>query len=365
MLPVQTSRQTTFRSIALTSSIGRGLITLHLHRNIVCLRQTILNYYIRLSLRYSIPIKNMRETPYTDEETGKIIYQENMPMDLEEIQEYVTKNAEVARLPAGLPDATLIECIDDRRTNRPNERGFGDEPSGKKRHAIAYPGGAFGVLGTLLAATNELIQKAEGEKRELAQKELSFARITSFFEEALQGISCHTDDHSAGSESACAGCGHASAMLTSPLYMLGSEYQRGLAEYARDLERRSKEHDLSVTVYTYKGPHASRAVVRILKEPSEDAYISLPPNDGGNGMFVINEATDLYILESVGKKMYETFEPAFKGLGVSEKSFTDAEKAAYNLHVGLTAAKLAEGLPVYDVTGEDGKIHVTASNLRF
>lgn len=307
----------------------------------------------------------MYETPDT---TGQHAHAHNetpMHMTLEEMTSYVTKNWERSPLPKDLPHAATIECIDDRRTGHPSECIAGDAGKDSVRKSIAYPGGALGVLGTLLAATNESIIGVDAEGTHNVRAKLPLSSIITFFEREFKGTSCHTDSHSIGNERACAGCGHAAAMLSNPAYGLGAEYQAGLDVYAKEIQKRKEKNDLNVTVYNYDGEHKACAVVRIVKEPSEDTYISLPPNDTEHGMFVINEATGLHILEMAGKKMYKEFETILKDAGITEQVFLQNVVSAYGTQVGLTAKKLAHGLPVYDVIGEGDKVLVTRSTLAF
>lgn len=301
----------------------------------------------------------MHEIPKINGEQGLSHHETITPMNLEEVTTYITKNWKSAPLPKGLPEAGHIECIDDRRTGHPNERGAGDLSDQSVRESIAYPGGALGVLGTLLAATNESTLGGETGTK------IPLSAITTFFEKEFKGISCHTDSHNTGNERACAGCGHAAAMLANSAYGLGAEYQADLDAYVKNIQKRKAANDLSVSIYSYDGDHKARAVVRIIKEPSTDSYISLPPNDGENGMFVINEATDLNILTLAGKKMYLEFADTFKSAGIPEEKFLQNVAGAYGKQVELTAKKLAHGLPVYDLIGEGKEVRVTQSNLQF
>lgn len=283
-------------------------------------------------------------------------------MSLIEIQTYVAKNAERAELPTGLPKACSIECIDDRCTRSSLELGEEVKVT-EKRKSIAFPGGALGVFATLLSGIHESLPAHNREI--LSQKNLSFKTIASFFEKEFCGISCHTDSHNANSDSACAGCGHLASILSNGAYGLGEKYQTELGQYAKEIQKRKEAHDENATVYVYKGDHGSKAVVRILKEPSENSYISLPPNDGENGMFVINETTDLHILETAGRQLHKEFVATFTEQNVSEDTLLKNITAQYNKHVGLTAQKLAHGLPVYEVMVEGENIIVTKSALAF
>ncbi|TAJ15835.1 hypothetical protein EPO56_00750 [Patescibacteria group bacterium] len=299
----------------------------------------------------------MHEAPNTSE---AMIDKETM--SLTEIQAYVAKNAVRAELPKGIPKACSIECIDDRCTRSPLEIE-GESNVTEKRKSIAFPGGALGVFATLLSGINESLPVTSREA--LTQGEFSFKAMASFFEKEFCGISCHTDSHNTHSDSACAGCGHLASILSNDAYRLGTNYQTELGQYAKDIQKRKEAHDESATVYTYHGDHASKAVVRILKEPSAETYISLPPNDGENGMFVLNEATNMHILELAGRKLYKAFETGFADQNIPEETLLKNISVQYGQHVGLTAKKLAHGLPVYDVTVEGENTLVTKSAFSF
>lgn len=271
-------------------------------------------------------------------------------------EEYVRNN--ITRIP--MPTAFVarnISCID----GRCPEQG-----------CIRFPGGALGVVATILAAINRefLIEWKyfdDQPRLKVFRDGLPFWKLMDRFEQCLGGMSCHDDDgdHGKGdSELACAGCGHAKLILADERYHLG-EYSKPLLEYARDLKLRHIQGDKHVTVPTYSGTHREQAVIRIKGKRKVGAALSLRPTDGKTSVFVVHEDMGLAVLRATSVGLYYGFPTLFEEAGITKSELLAHVKSMYFRHLRLSAHRLAGGLPVYKVSENGAGIRVAKSHLRF
>lgn len=295
-----------------------------------------------------------------------------VPMKQAEAQAYVDKNFKL--LPEReirIPNARLVECIDDRARRTPDELMSGSQrmdQRNERRDSIAFPGGALCLSATILSAINSRLVyrwQALGDARaNEALQRFDFGRMMKFFEGELSGMSCHTDDQHDSDPLACAGCGHAMALLSNKDYGLGELWTENMLDYARSLRGRADNGE-DITIYSYAGKHKARAVLRVLSDPANGHLLSIPPNDGTDSVFIINEVEDLKILGDLASEFYTSFRDDFEALGVSRSEFIAHTRSMYYTHVRLSAGKLAKGLPVFDVEPVGRDIEVKPSRLKY
>ncbi len=292
-------------------------------------------------------------------------------MLLAEAQRYVDKNYRlIPESEIRNPNAGNIECIDDRARRTPEEQRSGFltlSDKHKRRESIAFPGGALCLCATILSAINSRLisrwRALSSPRADEALRRFDFDNMMKFFEQQLNGMSCHTDDAHENDPLACAGCGHAMALLSTKDYGLGEEWTQSMRQYATGLKERV--HEPGITIYSYAGAHKARAVLRILSDPGNGHLLSIPPNDGTDNVFIINEVEDLKILLDLSSAFYTAFQSDFEALGVSRSELIAHTRSMYYTQVRLSAGKLAAGLPVFDVEPTNGKITVKQSRLKY
>ncbi len=263
--------------------------------------------------------------------------------------------------------APIIRCIDGRRTANPDQ--LGAVLSLPQEGAISFPGGGIGVAALILSGLNvafiEPWAKAGDERAESARRAFSFDRLMDCLERAMGGMSCHTDDHAVEDELACAGCGHAMALLNGG-YGLGDAYRAEMTEYLKKLKLRALQDEEGVSVEVYHGSHIESAVLRLKCMLSFGEFLSVPPNDGEMSVFVFNEHMALEVLNKVASIVYEEFRSDFKEHGISKEELTAHVISLYFNHVRSSAFKLAHDLPVFDVVHvAAGMVEVHRSDLRY
>lgn len=268
--------------------------------------------------------------------------------------------------------ASRLECMDGRRTNVASEVLFGADKIKqiRTRESVGFPGGALGLCATILSALNTRVrvlphapESSSGAPVRIKPM-VKLEEAMNFFEGVLGGMSCHTDDHQHEGELACMGCGHAMGLLTKSDYGLGETYQKGLQQYSKDLQRRAREGDESVTVYSYSGEHEEQAVFRIRSNVQTGKAVTVVPNDGNKSMFVINEVMNLRLLREMTTKFHSYF--GFKNIGISSEELNAHVASVYHEHIRISASALARGKPVYDIVpDENDAISVVPSNLKY
>lgn len=273
-----------------------------------------------------------------------------------EVAAYVerhTKFVDLARVRADF--AREVACIDGRR----------DEPG------IGFPGGGIGVMATVLAGCNYLISmfdaiKDKDPKRaQFARDALNFPEMASLIERCMGGMSWHTDDEAEHDPIACKGCKHAMACLDGG-YGLGEEYRAQMEQYLREIKKRAQAGDSRLHPDTYHGKHNEQAVLRVLSDVRTGEYVAIPPTNGKFSAFVFNEVMAKEMLRYVGGLVYDEKRPDFKNLGVSKEEFLIRIESIFYHHLRLTAPRIAQGLPVFDVIHyESGRVRVQHSQLRY
>lgn len=234
------------------------------------------------------------------------------PMSHEEADRYVRKNGVLVPKPQWGADD--IECIDDRRSNG----------------SIGYPGGALGITTTLFSGVND-------ESR----KKIGFGGLAKAVEGFFGGMSGHSDEHNAGHSFPCAGCGHLQAIRNNPdEYGFGGDYVGELDSYIEDVHGRAQKGTKGFNIFKYFGGHDARAVMHI-DDPGNDHYISLPPNDGADQVFVNHRGVNRGILDDAMGFLKDTF----------GNIFSHDPKEVYDHQLELTAKRLgADTLPHYSVS---------------
>lgn len=290
-------------------------------------------------------------------------------MDKTAVKRYVSRHGRLTPL-HGIPEASRIECLDDRRTNKKGEVLVGN--LGDNRSAIAFPAGAVGIPAVVMAGmyTNIFLPWKEGnggvrEKYDRAARLLPFEKIIAYAEHFLDGMSVHTDEENQNDHLACAGCGHAMGLCRNPEYGLGELYQNAFQEYAADLKRRAMEGDPKVTFFSYRGRHNVRAVLRLQSVPESGQLICVPPSNGDVSVFIMNEIMGQRILLQFVHALYSEFRHDFNALGISVDELASHSASTFLRHMRTTAAALAEGKPVYDVWHKSGIFTVTDSPMKY
>ena len=274
----------------------------------------------------------------------------------EDVGRYALANTRVETLPA-VYDARRIACIDGRR---------------RDHSTISFPGGALGIVGTILAALHrELIGEwdffEDTRRLETIRERLQFNDMMLFFENFLDGMSCHTDDgrHDSDTSSlACAGCGHMVNMLTNERYRLGV-FKDSLLEYSQQLKVRALDRDPKVSVLKYRGQHAERAIVRVKAHADRSKVLTLTPCDEHMSVFVVNEDSSVTVLQNITAMLYEKFREAFEDLGVSRVELISYVRSVYFRHVRLSARQLAPNLLVFNVQDRGDGIQVSRSTIKY
>lgn len=263
--------------------------------------------------------------------------------------------------------APLLRCIDGRRPAKPDQLGKDDcdHPEG----FISFPGGSIGVAALILSAINiKFIERwvKDGDPRaDTAREKFSFEKMIQLLERALGGMSGHTDDKAVDDPIACAGCGHAMALLNGG-YGLGETYRAQMTEYLKTLKERALKGEEGIVIDVYHGVHSETAVLRLKCTLSFGEFLSIPPTDGDMSVFVFNEHMALEVLRRVTGLVYEELRLDFKEHGISKEEFTTHVESLYYDHVRSSAFKLAHDRPVYDVVHTDkGQVNIHKSDLRY
>ncbi|MBP9832556.1 MAG: hypothetical protein KBC74_03505 [Candidatus Pacebacteria bacterium] len=239
------------------------------------------------------------------------------PMNFGEAEEYVRRNAEVLPIPTLLgPDH--IHCIDSRRTKK----------------GIGYPGGMLGLTTTLFSGVHEDAHEHVG----------GFKGFAQFLEGLFGGMSAHTDDDHEHDPSGCRGCGHMQSLMTNhSAYGFGSKHAEEVRSYSTGLKTRWKEGAPGFNIFQYGGKANPRAIMHV-EDPRDGHYISLPPNDGTDQVFVHNRGANHGILGDAVNFILGGFGDIFKS----------HPRDVYDEHIALTIDALASDLPHFTV-GHDGK----------
>ena len=263
--------------------------------------------------------------------------------------------------------APLIRCIDGRRGANPDRLGH---DSGRKEEGyISFPGGGVGVAALVLSAINipfiERWKQAGDQRAETAQERFNFNRVMDCIERSLGGMSGHTDDRAVDEPLACAGCGHAMALLNGG-YGLGETYRVQMTEYLKKLKERALAGEENVVIDVYHGTHAESAALRLKCMLSLGEFLSIAPTDGEMSVFVFSEHMAIEVLTKTAGLLYEEMRMDFKEHGISKEEFLAQAISLYFTHVRSSAFKLAHNLPVYDVIHrEKGTVEVRKSDLRY
>lgn len=286
-------------------------------------------------------------------------------MQLAEATRYVLTNASRELIPR-VPSAGLFQCIDGRSRRTPDEMLTKGEfiPA-----AIAFPAGALGFPLTALATINDrLLNPLRGTRLHApAVKAFDFTRAMKFAEQYFGGMSWHTDEKHLHDPLACAGCGHATALLGKDDYGLGEVYRGEFKIYAEKLGKRAKKAEPGMTAFCYSGEHLERAVIRIQCNRTSGRYVSLRPNDGVVSAFVTNEVMGIRYLTHFAGSLFGEFRQEFEGdLGVTRAEFIDHIRSTYHTHLRISANQLAGDYPVFEVNDEgEGDLHVDPSGMKF
>lgn len=264
--------------------------------------------------------------------------------------------------------APRLRCIDGRRPKKPNQLGPQTDESDDQQGVISFPGGAIGVVAQILCALNafqKFWDKTKDPRAKTARERFNFARVMDCLERALGGMSCHTDDRAVGNALACAGCGHAKALLKGG-YGLGKTYRMEMRKYMKELKKRALRGEKGIVVDVYDGVHAESAVLRIISELSMGQYASIPPTDGEMSVFVFNERMALYVLTKITGLLYQQLRSDFKEHGISKEEMVAMVINFFFTHARNSAFSLAHGLPVYDVEhSSPGQVDVKWSDLKY
>jgi len=263
--------------------------------------------------------------------------------------------------------APLLRCIDGRRGANPDR--LGGTPSEPQEGSISFMGGGIGVAALILSAINvpfiERWKQAGDPRAESAQKCFAFERVIDCIERSLGGMSGHTSDHSLDDPLACAGCGHAMALLNGG-YGLGETYRTQMTEYLKKLKERALAGEENVIIDVYHGDHAETAALRLKCTLSFGEFLSIPPTDGEMSVFVFSEHMALEVLARIAGLLYEEMRSDFKDHGISKDEFLAQAASLYYSHVRSSAFKLAHDFPVYDVQHpEKGVVEIHKSDLRY
>jgi hypothetical protein len=271
-----------------------------------------------------------------------------------EVRDFVYRSG-IRYIPAELLYLSLAEflrCIDDRRTASPER--LGDTARPRQEGFVSFPGGALGLFALMLATLRVFMKRWEGDgkyhDRFLSAEEcFAFARMESFVRRALGGMSCHTDEHSRDNPSACAGCGHMAALFKGG-YALGETYSTQMQQYAKELKPQAENGRPDTMVDVYSGLHKPKALLRVVSNPLlYGTFVSIPPHDGVQGVFVINQQMNLDVIEYLMAMLYEEFPTDFEEHGILKEDLLAQARSLYFSHVSATALKLAHGLPVFDI----------------
>lgn len=263
--------------------------------------------------------------------------------------------------------AEALCCIDGRRTSERERLGTKDVSGAEGR--ISFPGGGVGIAGLVLSALNvgfmEDWRQANDARAVSASEVFHFDRVIACLERALGGMSGHTDEHAEEDALACAGCGHAKALLNGG-YGVGETYRVAMKEYLRKLKKRALAGEEGIVIEKYHGAHQESAALRLKCNLSFGEFLSVVPNDGQMSVFVFSEHMALEALDRVAGVFYEEFRADFKDHGISKEEFLSHVRTLYFRHVRSSAFKLAHNMPVYDVEHIGvGKVEVRRSDLRY
>lgn len=286
-----------------------------------------------------------------------------------EADAYVCKNIIFASKTAVGPLTALqIHCIDGRHGKHPDQ--LGKESPSENGDSTAFPGGGIGMAALILSAINtafiERWAKDGDPRADSAKEKFNFARVMDCVERSLGGMSGHTDDSAIDDALACAGCGHAKALLTQEEFGLGATYRAEMTEYLKKLKVRALAGEEGIVIHVYHGKHVESAVLRLKCNLSFGEFLSVPPTDGEMSVFVFNEHMALEVLAKISGLLYEELRADFKAHGISKEEFTTHVASLYHYHVRSIASKLAHDLPVYDVVHtQKGCVAVHTSDLRF
>src|SRR6185503_12809275 len=152
--------------------------------------------------------------------------------------------------------AEALCCIDGRRTNKRERLGTKDV-SGSEG-LISFLGGGVGIAALILSALNvgfmEEWRRTKDPRAITAAEAFRFDRVMSCLERAMGGMSGHTDEHAQKDALACAGCGHAKALLGGG-YGMGKTYRDAMTEYLRTLKKRALSGEEGIVLEVYHGEH--------------------------------------------------------------------------------------------------------------
>jgi hypothetical protein len=236
-------------------------------------------------------------------------------------EKYVTENAYLFSLKDYSTIGKELRCIDDRASN-----------SDDRTCNVAIPGGGLGLVMDTLGAFTLLRRKG-------LHATLHPDEAVEVVEKAIGSVSFHTDDHSEGHASLCAGCGHAHGALTDPVaYLLTEEDAKYFFEFClHDLKNKLHEKGMKPTVY--KGPHAAQAVMI-----AEGTEVGLPSvGKSGEAVFVYHKTFHQLLLTLIANGIAPLLKDHTKG--ISEEDFEKVLHESAEIRLGVTLKKLAVGLP--------------------
>ena len=220
------------------------------------------------------------------------------------------------------------------------------------------PGGPLGVLGSVLHA-------CQGQGIRIRDHEnVLLDTMHACMQPSKMRL--HTDEHepdayrrgmsgtiyqNPSTSTRCAGCGHANGLYNNWEYGLNPE-ANAVLHHAEQVWLES-----GATLDTLPGDHNERAVV-IVQSPDIGLKNILP--DGRGQIFVVHDAGARYLLQQVAKELHRNrlFHAENGNLLSPSDIFAQLYKS-HQLHLGLTAAKLAKGLPTFYVQGSHGSLRVT------
>lgn len=248
-------------------------------------------------------------------------------MDLNKATRFVLEN--VQKVPScERYDADGWACVDGRVTGNVDR--------------LTAPSGTLGFEFAVFAGV-------EAHEEKHGQLEIDFDHLIRVIEDRFGGMSCHTDGHAIhdGKTRICAGCGHCNGALEGP-----EDY--GLREYRdRLLARIDALRNRGVNPEVLLGEHNEMAVF-VMEESADDmSLIMSGTGRDGEQAFICHFDVWIHVVGSLASEVAKC------ATGVDVKSLSEDIRTAAKRQLGVTLRRLAKGLPVYRVSGdEEGVISV-------